>query len=106
MPRDFKMWMPRVRSPSHSMSRSMIHVSATDDMATKVCSSGPPPSMRLVIMVVTPSRRSRSTMRASIDWICDGVPAGEKPETGSKMTTLGRNAATASRTSMMWRSMP
>ena len=48
MPRDLRMYRPRLRSPPISMSRSSSQVSISDEMPTSVCSGSSPPLVRLV----------------------------------------------------------
>ena len=41
MPRDFKTYRQRLRSPLSSRSRTRIQVSVSEEMPTSVCSSAP-----------------------------------------------------------------
>ena len=42
MPRDLRMYSPRLRSPLSSMSRKSNQVSMSEEMSNSVCSKAPP----------------------------------------------------------------
>ena len=82
MPRDLSMYIPRLRSPPISMSRSSSQVSMTEEMSDIGCSSVRPPEVRLVISAVICCilRKSISRISMAFDFGAgaDGEEAGDR----------------------------
>ena len=63
MPRDFRTYKPRLRSPAISISRTSSQVSISDETPTLDCSTGAPPSVKLVKSVAGTRQDHRDTIR-------------------------------------------
>src|ERR1700688_1529669 len=68
MPRDFKTYRQRLRSPFSSRSRSRIQVSVSEEMPTSVCSSAPRLAVSVVNMAVIWRSFKKSNRRISMAW--------------------------------------